>query len=120
MTTTNPATSQVRKTLLKTYHSLESKLLDLLDSPWCSLLELHAENALVEVDGVLAGDNVLDGTTAGVLFRRGGHCDVCRCLKSEIWSSGCQSLFVCEKSGQNLRECGIWLVVCGLGKELID
>jgi hypothetical protein len=59
----------------RAYHSSESKLLDLLDGSWCALLKLHAEDALVEVDGVFAGDNVLDGATAGRLLCLCGHCD---------------------------------------------
>ena len=83
-----------------TYHSLESKLLDFLDSPWCSLLELHAEDALVEVDRVLAGDDVLDGAAAGVLLRRGGHGDGCvmRRRRVRFGSSGRRSFLSSAKS----------------------
>lgn len=61
-----------------THHSLVCELLDLLDGPWCPLLELHAEDALVEVDGVLASDDILDGATASLLVLC-RHCDE-RCV----------------------------------------
>lgn len=54
-----------------TDHSLASELLDLLNGPGSALLELNAEDALVEVDGVLAGDDILEGGAPGLVGR--GH-----------------------------------------------
>lgn len=42
-------------------HRFLRKLDDALHGPWCALLERAAVHALVEVDGVLAGDDVLEG-----------------------------------------------------------
>lgn len=52
---------------MSSYHGLEGKLLDLLDSTGSALLEGNAVETLVEVDGVLAGDNVGDGGAASLL-----------------------------------------------------
>jgi len=63
------------------YHGLEGEGLDLLDGLGRPLLEADAVEALVQVDGVLAGDNVGDGGTAllaGRLLGLGGR-HFCSC-----------------------------------------
>lgn len=41
-------------------HMLKCELLDGLDCPWRSLLELHSEDVLVQMNCVVTGDNVVD------------------------------------------------------------
>ena len=56
------------------YHCLVRKFPDFLNSLRCPLLEAGAVDALVEVDGVFAGDNVGDGRTLGLSgLWFGGH-----------------------------------------------
>jgi hypothetical protein len=51
-------------------HSLLRKLHNGLDGPGCPVLETAAMNSLVEVNGVLAGDNILEcGAGLTALFR---------------------------------------------------
>lgn len=42
-------------------HVFSGELLDGLDCPWRSLLELHSVDVLVQMDGVVSGDDVVDG-----------------------------------------------------------
>lgn len=55
-----------------THHGLPREILDLLDGLGSPLLERNAENPLVKVDGVFAGDNVGEGGAPGLLGL-GGH-----------------------------------------------
>merc|ERR1712110_426736 len=43
----------------------------IFDSLWCSVLETDTMNALVQIDGVFAGNNVLDGGSSFLI--RSGH-----------------------------------------------
>lgn len=53
-------------------HGLLSESADLLDSPGGPLLESYAMDALVEVDGVFAGDDISDGASLGLASLLGG------------------------------------------------
>ena len=46
---------------IRSAHRLLCEVNDRLDSPWGTLFEGSAVHALVEVDGVLPGDDVLEG-----------------------------------------------------------
>ena len=54
-------------------HLLLSKLLDLLDGPWGPVLEANTVEPLVQVDGVLAGNDLTHGRTLTLLLAFGGH-----------------------------------------------
>jgi hypothetical protein len=56
-----------------THHSLLGKSLDLLHGKRCPLLERSTEDALVEVDGVFAGDDIGEGGPPGLCSFRRGH-----------------------------------------------
>lgn len=61
---------------------LSSKLDDGLDGPWCTLLKGSTVYALVEVDSVLAGDNVGESAALAGLFLLFGGGHLCR------WAAG--------------------------------
>ena len=58
---------------MATDHGLAGELLDLLNGLGGTLLELDAEDALVEVDGVLASDDILEGRAPGLGSFGRGH-----------------------------------------------
>jgi len=68
-------------------HGLLGKSLDGLDGVRSTLLEGSAVNVLVQVNGVLTSDNVVDGRTLGTLGFR-----VDPSLNKQIWSKGIKTV----------------------------